>query len=142
MPVYLGTVGGLGNRWAVQRSYVHGFATNWPPDCTVTTDDGDWRITLPAAYNFNYKRIQFHDYVWSWTSSRFFFEKIFANYYVYFTLTDTIGTPEPISLHYRLNPDDGYQYLALDVGFWTDWYYITLPGGPPGWWSQPPSNLI
>lgn len=131
-----GTITGLGGRFALVRSYVKGFATNWPPGCTQTTGGNPMILTLPPSYGSYYKLMRLKDTFYAWNSNVNTMDYVFEDFYV----ASPLGVrqdAEPFALGLRPHPVNGSIYLALDIGYWTDWYYFDIPSGPSSYWLPP-----
>lgn len=135
--VLRGAVTGLGEKFAFPRSYIRGFTTNWPSVGVSTLVGNEWRITLDASFGNAYKLMKFQANYFAWNSNCYTFGWIFEDFYV-FVPPSTVQPAEGFNLHYRVKPGTRDFYLALDVGFWPDWFYIDLPAQPAGYWRQPP----
>lgn len=135
--VLVPVIGGFGGRWTFPRSYVQGLAQNWPAGCVNDNTTHDWILTLPAAYGFNYKRINVAESVYGWNSNFYTIDHIWEDFYVAGPALPP-SAPEGIVVHWRYHPTTGKRYLALDVGFWTDWYYLDLPPSPTDYWLTQP----
>lgn len=130
-----GTVGGFGLKFAPPRPYIYGFATNWPGVGVSTLVGPEWRITLDASFGFAYKRMVFRDYFFNWHKRRVYFEDMFEDFYVVIP-PNAPQAAEGFSLHYKTHPVTEHLYLAMDVGFWTDWFYVSLPPSPTDYWLK------
>lgn len=131
--VLVPSLGGFGGRWAFPRSYVHGFAQNWPADCVVTIDGPVWKLTLPPAYGNVWKYMEFKANIYAWNSNCYTIDHLWENFYIQYEGSPPIA-PEGVIIHYVTHPTTKKRFLAFDVGFWTEWYYFTLPPSPPDYW--------
>lgn len=136
MPVLYPPPTGLGESFAYGRSYIYGFATNWPPGSINSFAGGVWKITLTPPYGVHFKLMEFTADFLAWNSSRWHFSQLWQNFYVQAPPAPPVA-PEGFNIHMRIKPTTTRQYIALEVGFWTDWYYIDLPSAPPGYWVAP-----
>lgn len=131
------TFGGFGDNWAFPRPYIYGFAQNWPANCAVSIVANSWTLTLPTGFGVGVgKQITFKNRFYLWTSNKWTLRFAFEDFYVFSPTAHT--APEAVTVHYRRHPTTGKLYLALDVGFWTDWYYYQLPPSPTGYWATLP----
>lgn len=129
-----GTVGGLGGRFRLLRSYTKGFAITWPPGTTQIVTGFSWILTAPPAFGVLHKVMEFKPHFYVWNSNVYTFDWIFENFY------DQVGSgpalpTDPFNLEIRRNPADGELYIAMNDGAWSDWQYMTMPPSPTGWWS-------
>jgi hypothetical protein len=131
-----GAVGGLGERFQTFRPHIHGLATNWPTPATVTQTGALWKIELGAGFGNAYKLMELKTAFFNWTSNRKTFDHIFENFYVVIPPGGPIAA-EGFTLRFLTPPGTTRLYLAMDVGFWPDWYYFDLPPSPTGYWLPP-----
>jgi len=131
-----GSVGGWGGRFTFPRSYVKGFATNWPPVAVSTLTDYEWRLTLDASYGFAYKTMEFKPQFWDWNSNTYTFDWIFENFYIVVPPRAPV-VAEGFTLKYKVKPGTRDFYVAMDLGFWTTWFYVDPPPAPPTYWLPP-----
>jgi hypothetical protein len=127
---------GFGDKFAYNRAYIYGFATNWPHGTINTFVDGVWQLTLTEVNPGAYKYMEFTTDFLSWNSSRWQFSQLWENFYSFIPPGPPIA-PEAFKIRLIGRPSTRKLYLALDVTYWTDWYYIDLPAAPPGYWVAP-----
>jgi len=127
---------GLGGDFNLLRSYVKGFTTNWPAGCVSTYSGGLWTVTLPPGYGGFTKVMRIKPSFAAWSSNKNTFAYIWEDFYYDITPGGYIA-PEQFSLRFKDRPGHLTQYLALDVGYWSDWYYIDLAPSPTDYWLPP-----